>query len=329
MKRMKYLAALVCLAGVLRADTVFLAFDGEGNLLRKGAVAVRPGGYAIVSREVLRGASAAVVKDDQDRIHPVLWIASDDPDAGLAEVWIGAQAPAGPDYAGDGVKRVRTDTHESQIAKSQESGGFGLIYKLDCGARHGLEEGPLYDEHGLLAGWHTTRVVDGGNSSFGLPASRFNLFARDLHLSLADWNRINPAEKEAPYRKGLAYLWSEDFDGALFYLRKAVEADSKNARAWFHLGFVEGKTGHGTRKIECYRKAIELAPEFADAHYYLGFGLLMAGDREGAESSLERLKSLKSPLAEKLEGFLKAVHVDELPRRRAQPKKLLPAQGRA
>jgi tetratricopeptide (TPR) repeat protein len=326
---MKRLAACVWLAAAVSAEPVLLTFDGQGNLLRQGAAVIRRGGYAYVSRDALRGASSALVKDDRDAIHPVLWVTGDDPDAGVAEVWIGAQAPAGPDDAGRELKRARTASHEAQVKSSVDSGGFGIIYLLDCGSRHGVEDGPLYDEHGYLAGWHATRVVNGGNSSFGVPVSRLQEFQHDLRLTLEQWNRERGAFPDEHYRNGLAYLWSSDFEGALFYFRKAVQSAPGSARAWFHLAFVEGKTGHEKTKIECYRKAVELAPDFADAHYYLGFGLIMAGDRQGAEAELKRLKELKSPLAEKLEGFLRLLHVDPLPARRRSRPSEDPRRGRA
>jgi tetratricopeptide (TPR) repeat protein len=311
------------------AEPVLLTYDAQGKLLGQGAAAIRPGGYAFVSRELLRGASTGLVKDDRDAIHPVLWVTSDDPDAGVAEVWIGNQAPAGPDPAGRKVERVRTSNHESRVKNAIEPGVFGTIYVLDCGSQHGIEEGPLYDEHGYLAGWHTTRIVNGGHVSFGVPVSRFELFAHGLHLTLDEWNRAGGSRQDEHYRNGLAYLWSSDFEGALFYFRKAVQAAPSNPRAWFHLAFVEGKAGHEQRKLECYRRAVGLKPDFAEAHYYLGFGLLMAGEREEAEGVLKRLKELKSPLADKLQGFMEAVHVDRLPPRLIEAPKADPRRPRA
>ena len=142
---------------------------------------------------------------------------------------------------------------------------------------------------------------------------------RREHLSLAEWNAGHDRTRESTYQRALGHLWAEDFDGALFYFRKAVEIEPANARAWYHLAFVEGKTGHGKAKTAYYRKAIELDPGFAPAHYYLGFSLLMNGDHDGAEAEYRKLKDLDPAWATRLKLFMEAAHVDVLEKEPARP----------
>jgi tetratricopeptide (TPR) repeat protein len=309
---MKLSICLILACAALRAEPVLLTYDGSGRLLRQDRAVVRAGGFALAPRDALFGAASATLLDDNGRLHPVLWISADDADAGVLELYIGAQAPRGPDPATALGKRVKTPDHEASVRYTKESGGFGVISRLDCGGPADTRSGPLYDEHGLLAGWHAVKVVDGQILAFAIPLARLDAVNATRHLSLAQWNAAHDAAREADYQRGLGHLWADDFEGASYYFRKATESDPANARAWYHLAFAEGKLGHGKAKTAAYRKAVELDPAFPPAHYYLGFSLLMNGDRDGAVKEYEQLKKLDASWALRLKLFLDTAHVDIL-----------------
>jgi tetratricopeptide (TPR) repeat protein len=83
---------------------------------------------------------------------------------------------------------------------------------------------------------------------------------------------------------------------------------------------MEGKTGHSQAKTRCFRKAIALQPDFAEAHYNLGIGLALAGDREGALAEVKALQQIDQALANRLSGFLGIEHTDELPGKKSDGK---------
>ncbi len=302
---------LMLLACGVRAETVLLTHDAHGKLLKQAPAVLRIGGRALVPREAFFGAAAGTLLDERGRMHPVLWITGEDADAGVVEVYVGAQAPKGPDVSSGWTKHVKMVDHEADSRVMKEAGGFGAISRLNCGGAKDSGSGPLFDEHGLLAGWHATKVVDGQVLAFGMPLSRFEEMSR-RHLSVAEWNARHDAAQESSYQTGIGHLWADDFDGALYYFSRATQAEPGNARAWYHLGFAEGKNGHGKAKIASYRKAVELDPKFAPAHYYLGFSLLLSGDRDGAVEEYEKLRDMDSPWAVRLRLFLDAAHVDVL-----------------
>lgn len=303
---------LIGAAAGLQAEPVLLTHDATGRFLKEAPAVMRKGGFALVPREALFGAATARILDEQGRMHPVLWITAEDGDAGVLEVFVGAQAPGGPDPATTMSRHVRMRDHAANIENTKEAGGFGMISRLDCGGAHDSASEPLYDEHGLLAGWHATRMVDGRNTAFAVPLARFDAISQTARLSVAEWNRNHDQTKEADYQRAMGYLWMEDFDGALFYFQKAVDQDPQNARAWYHLAFAEGKNGHGKAKLACYKKAVELDPQFPPAHYYLGFSLLLGGDRDGAIAEYRKLRDLDDGWAMRLKLFLDAAHVDVL-----------------
>jgi tetratricopeptide (TPR) repeat protein len=308
---MKTLLCALALAPLALAGTRLLTFDARGALTGEAPAVLRTGGLALAPREALLGAARAVLVDEQGRLHPLLWIAGEDADAGVVEIFVGLQAPRGPDAATRMGQHVHSADHAATARAPFEAGGFGPIRRLDCGGARD-RGGPLYDEHGLLAGWHAVRAVDGQRLAFAIPLERFNALSATLRLDLPAWNRRDDAAREPNYQRGLGYLWAADFDGALFYFRKAVEARPTHARAWFHLAFAEGKNGHGKARLECYRKAVELDPNYAPARYYLGFSLLLGGDRMGALVEHRRLKDLDEGWAARLKLFLDAAHVDVL-----------------
>ena len=97
-------------------------------------------------------------------------------------------------------------------------------------------------------------------------------------------------------------------------------AEPDNARVWYHLAFMEGKTGHSQAKNRCFRRAITLQPDFAEAHYNLGIGLALAGDNAGALQEVKALQTIDEGLARRLEGFLGIEHTDELPAKKSDGK---------
>jgi tetratricopeptide (TPR) repeat protein len=237
-------------------------------------------------------------------------VTGEDVDAGVVEVWVGGQAPAGPDVSSFASDRVLMAGQAARLIKPKESGAFGMISRLESEAGAEAASGPLYDEHGLFAGWHALRTVDGQRMSFAVPVERLNALSQRLRWTLEEWNARHDAGKEEPYVRAIGYLWADEFDGALFYFRKSAEVDPANARVWLHLGFVEGKNGQAARRVDCYRKAIELDPLLVEAHYLLGFSLLMRGDHDGAYQELRILRKLDEGFARRLEVFMKSVHVD-------------------
>jgi tetratricopeptide (TPR) repeat protein len=307
--------ALACLAP-LGADPLLLVHDQSGTLLRQAPVAVRPRGKALAAREALYGASSAVLLDERGALNRVLSITADDRDSGVVELFVGRQVGPGPDEAAQPATKVTSGGHTATAGEYRNSGGFGPVARLSCTGQ-GEASGPLFTEHGFLAGWHAVRMVNGQPIVFAIPMDRVEAGLQPITpLAIADWDRQRKAEADTVYSEALAYMWAGDFEGAAFYWRKASEAEPQNARTWYHLAFAEGKTGHSKEKNRCFRKAIELQPGFAEAHYDLGIGLALAGDRAGALNELKVLKPLNDGLSKRLEGFLGVVHTDELPARK-------------
>ncbi len=290
-----------------------LVHDQSGALLRQAGVVVRPEGKVLASREALYGAGSAVLLDEKGGMNEVVFLTAEDRDSGIVELFVGRQVPQGPDAASQYATTVSSGGHSAKAGEYLISGGFGPVARLSCSGK-GEASGPLYNEHGFLAGWHAVRMLNGQPITFAIPMERVSAgLAPILPVSISAWDRRRNSAADDIYSQALAYMWGGDFEGAAFYWRKAREAEPANARTWYHLAFAEGKTGHSKEKTRCFRKAIELDPRFAPAHYDLGIGLLLSGDRDGAMDEVKALKRIDETLSKRLEGFLGLSHSDELP----------------
>ncbi len=307
-----FCVAIVCSLS-LCAEPILLVHDQSGALLRQIRVALRPQGKVLASRDGLYGAASALLLEDQGRVSQVLSITAEDRDSGIVELFVGLQAPAGQDLASQFATTVSMGDHSAKAGEYRSSGGFGPVARLSCSGK-GETSGPFYNEHGFLAGWHAVRNINGQPIVFGIPMERVMTGLTSIPpTGISQWNGRRNAEADEIYTKALAYMWADDYEGASFYWRKAREAEPNNARTWYHLAFAEGKTGHSREKTRCFRKAIELKPSFAEAHYDLGIGLALSGDRDGAMNEVKALKPIDESLSRRLEGFLGVVHTDQLP----------------
>lgn len=307
---MRLLRWAFLLAGLVPGAEL-LTFDAAGTLRGATPALPREAGYAWVSREALAGAASAAVLDDRGRLNPVLWISGDDPDAGVAEVFLGLQSPQGPSRAPEIGKTAYSGGKSAAVRYVKESGAFGWIARLEFSEGVRPQPGPLFDEQGRLLGWLSAKTVDGMPMHFGIPIARLDAIHASVRLSLREWNARLDARGEPDYQRALGHLWAEDFDGARYYFSRAAEQRPGHARAWMHLGFVEVKTGYMRRGIECYENAIRLDPRLAPAYYHLGFALGMSGEAEKARPLADQLAKLDPALAERLRTFLDISHVDK------------------
>jgi len=315
---------LACLWMVSLHSADLLTYDSSGALRGVSSTVAREAGFHLVSRDALLGAASAALLDSSGALYPVLFISGDDPDSGVAEIFVGYQAPAGPPRAPEIGKTVQCGGATATVRYVKESGSFGWIARLEFPSGVHPAPGAVLDEHGRLLGWHVSKTVDGAPMHFAIPIARFDAMHSSLRLPLAEWNSAQDPRGEADLQRGLGHLWADDFDGARFYFQKAVEARPSLARAWLHLGFVEGKTGRTRRGIECYETAIRLDPQLAPAYYYLGFAFVMAGQADRARGVCEKLEKLDPALAQRLRTFIDISHVDVVEKDTGRPGGLHP-----
>jgi tetratricopeptide (TPR) repeat protein len=309
-----YLLAFLSLAAM--AQTTVVLRDGNGKELRRAAgVAISSGEVVAVSRSALLGASLGEVVDAQGRLYAIAAVSADDQNADLALLVITKGLPSGVLRTAElepGLVLVGA-SFAAKVDKQRDVPEFGPVYQLRLEKNHPPFGAPLWNERGELVGWYVPKVVDGQRFSFALPASRVLCLSSKGSVSLTGWNAGRRQDAEQQYALSMGYFWLQDFDGSSYHFNKAAEANRDNPQAWFYLAFSEGKMGRTRKKIEDYRKAISLEPGFARARFNLGFGLLLNGDRAGAQAECDTLRTVDVYLAERLQAFIEVIHVDPFP----------------
>jgi Flp pilus assembly protein TadD len=75
---------------------------------------------------------------------------------------------------------------------------------------------------------------------------------------------------------------------------RATSIEGAHAKWWYRLAFVQARTGHMDDAIQDVRRAIDLNPGYAPAHWRLGLWLLDRGDTDAAEREFMRAGEIDS-----------------------------------
>jgi hypothetical protein len=107
----------------------------------------------------------------------------------------------------------------------------------------------------------------------------------------------DPDFPKARYNLGIAFGDAENYEDARACLTQVIEAENENAEARNSLGYVASRLGEPAQAISNFEKAIELQPNYAQAHFNLGMNLLQIGDyaRGFAECEWRSLNGFRSP----------------------------------
>src|SRR4029078_230496 len=104
---------------------------------------------------------------------------------------------------------------------------------------------------------------------------------------------------------GNAYNGLNKFEGAAKALKRAAEIEPTNAAAHFNLGLTLYNAGRYSEAIEAYKEVIKLRPTLAQAHFNLGMTYYAIDDRKQAMGEYELLKTINPAMAEELRKAIK------------------------
>ena len=107
------------------------------------------------------------------------------------------------------------------------------------------------------------------------------------------WNRLSGGKSKSEQKRldylseGLALERQGDYEAALTSYQLALRDQPTNHRVLQNMAIAYSRTGRQTEAIRCYRRALDIQPKLAGAHYGLAFLLLRRGDTEDAAAHLE------------------------------------------
>lgn len=107
------------------------------------------------------------------------------------------------------------------------------------------------------------------------------------------WNRLSGGKSKSDQKRldylseGLALERQGDYEAALTSYQLALRDQPTNHRVLQNMAIAYSRTGRQTEAIRCYRRALDIQPKLAGAHYGLAFLLLRRGDNDDAAFHLE------------------------------------------
>jgi Flp pilus assembly protein TadD len=104
---------------------------------------------------------------------------------------------------------------------------------------------------------------------------------------------LAPEDGDCQARLGLALQESLDFAGAIVAHERALAQDPDDASALNNLGLCHWNLGCSDLAVAAYRKAIDIAPRFAEPHFNLGLALAGRLELDQAREILERAQALQ------------------------------------
>jgi tetratricopeptide (TPR) repeat protein len=181
-------------------------------------------------------------------------------------------------YEGLGIALANTKKDEQAIEKYQKA---ITLYKTK---KEKINLGPVYEKIGFV--YYELGDNDKAFSAFIKAESLTfisdftNIFLGNHYLS--DHNnqkalqnflaakKQNPANKEASYDVGIAYVNLKQYKKALPYFEEAQSAYVNDGNFYSLLGSCYHGAGKKQQAIDCYQKAILLDPKLPDPHFNLG-----------------------------------------------------------
>jgi tetratricopeptide (TPR) repeat protein len=104
---------------------------------------------------------------------------------------------------------------------------------------------------------------------------------------------------------GNAYDGLKQYNDAADALRRAVEIEPTNASAHFNLGLALYNGRRYADAIQSYKTVVKLRPELAVAHFNLGLAYVGANDKAGAREEVATLQRLHPAMAAELQKLIK------------------------
>jgi tetratricopeptide (TPR) repeat protein len=104
---------------------------------------------------------------------------------------------------------------------------------------------------------------------------------------------------------GNAYNGLKQYNEAADALKRAAEIEPNNAAAHFNLGLALYNGGRYSEAIEAYKSVVKLRPQLAAAHYNLGLSYVAINDHAGARREYDILKTMNANMASQLQKVIR------------------------
>ena len=188
------------------------------------------------------------------------------------------------------------------VSAVREISGYGKIIQITASISPGSSGSPVVNMAGQVIGIATLQAAEGQNLNFAVPSERIS----QLRISeLQTFSTINTeAQKnkrsgaERLYSQGLAQLSRDDYQRALPFFERAVEADPNYAEAWYQAGYCFGALGRHTEALRASRQAAKLRPEWSATYINIGVSSYALGSYKDAADAYRQALRIEENDAE-------------------------------
>ncbi len=100
-------------------------------------------------------------------------------------------------------------------------------------------------------------------------------------LSLGFCSDPTQRSREA-FEKGFSLLYQSKYNEAIVRFDEAIKANAGNFEAWHYKGSAWANLRQTLKAMECYQKAIEINPKYAEPYFNMGLLYEQQNDRQSA-----------------------------------------------
>jgi tetratricopeptide (TPR) repeat protein len=117
--------------------------------------------------------------------------------------------------------------------------------------------------------------------------------------------RLKPGYSEAQYNLCVTYIYNAQYQKAVTACKRAV-AQEKDAQAYNNLGNAFFRVGKSDKALQAYRKALEINPRLAEAHFNVAaINLVYKKDKQAAMKHKRILDKLDPQKSSKLSALMR------------------------
>jgi len=298
------------------AVVLIYTYDSNGELLGQGSgFFVNAKGEVITNYHLLYGAYRGEVRTTQGMTHNIKGVIAEDIEGDLVKVVLDTSDKTFP-YLRVSKRRpeegekvvvignplgLEQTVSDGIVSAVRDTPPYGNIIQITAPISAGSSGSPVVNMDGEVIGVVALQVREGQSLNFAIPGEKIvniKLNKKVITLQEEQW-RLIERRKYEEWRKsreiqtppetttgigggwlesaqglffsGLTFLWEEDYEGALPYFEEAIKKKPDFAEAHYWLGWAYGMLGRHKEAIEPFKEAIRLKPDYAEAHNDLGY----------------------------------------------------------
>ncbi len=291
-------------------------FDAKGNTLSRGSGFFVAADRVITNRHVIERSARVEIHLVDGKKFPVRGVLATDGEGDLALLQVEV-----PRQLAIPLPIVRNVPQEGEsivvignpfglegsvsngiVSAVREISGYGKIIQITAPISPGSSGSPVVNMDGQVIGVATLQAAEGQSLNFAVPSERISQLKIGELQTFSSFSTETQKNKrsaaERLYSQGLAQLSRDDFAKALPYFERAVETAPNYAEAWYQAGFCYGVLGRHYEALKAARQAARLRPDWAQVYVNIGASSFALGQFKDAVEAYRQAIRLDDDNAE-------------------------------